>query len=805
MYHALPIGLTTLLIYLFTLFLSSSGLTTKTVHRRFWNWILLGSFLIAGLFGLFMALKITYKWDIPFYDQLRQWHVETGIAMAFTGIIHFTWHIGYYFRKSEQRNDNSVVTGRGMSISQGTASKLLMLTGFASSSAQFIMMREASIMGGGSEASTGSFLWVWLVIAAAGASAGSRPGSSHPGKLMWTLITGMFVAPMIFILMNRLLLGPGEISSMSGSLVIIAVSALPVTFISALVFVRLSAIRQQTGGSVAGSSFAIETIGSVTAGIITTLTLAMHLSNYRLYILVLLASTLMTVMFLNYPLWMRRAAMVSVILLALAAVILNPDTAVRDMLLRGVRAEKSIDTPYGNITIGTYGGERTVFYDHRPLFFSGDIIRSEENIHYPLLQRQKFGKVIVISGGISKHIEQLVKHDIDEVVYLEHDPGVIAAEGAADTTAGKMQLKVVRKEPLAFFRKNGDTFDAVLQLIPPPSALSVNRFFTVEYFRLVKEHLSPEGIFMCTPMPYYNYSPESYRKGFSPVFNALKKTFDNVMILPGSSLYAIASDGALSDSISVLAARSGIVNDYVNSDYLNDDETRRRSKQILSLVDHGADLNTALKPSSSLFTNVLSLESRGPGRGIIAMVFAMIVLPFVLVRKGGFVMFASSAGLAGFGMMLIFVLQVTTGNIYMLTALMLTFLMSGLAAGAAGTHTTLTRQLIVCPLLLFILFILTGLLAPFLVTVSPGIIIPLVLVLLASAGFLTGITYRMLTLHGGQKTTGTVYASDLAGSALGYLTVSALLVPLIGIGNVCFALASLILIAGIFAVVTIKH
>lgn len=805
MYHALPIGLTTLLIYLFTLFLSSSGLTTKTVHRRFWNWILLGSFLIAGLFGLFMALKITYKWDIPFYDQLRQWHVETGIAMAFTGIIHFTWHIGYYFRKSEQRNDNSVVTGRGMSISQGTASKLLMLTGFASSSAQFIMMREASIMGGGSEASTGSFLWVWLVIAAAGASAGSRPGLSHPGKLMWTLITGMFVAPMIFILMNRLLLGPGEISSMSGSLVIIAVSALPVTFISALVFVRLSAIRQQTGGSVAGSSFAIETIGSVTAGIITTLTLAMHLSNYRLYILVLLASTLMTVMFLNYPLWMRRAAMVSVILLALAAVILNPDTAVRDMLLRGVRAEKSIDTPYGNITIGTYGGERTVFYDHRPLFFSGDIIRSEENIHYPLLQRQKFGKVIVISGGISKHIEQLVKHDIDEVVYLEHDPGVIAAEGAADTTAGKMQLKVVRKEPLAFFRKNGDTFDAVLQLIPPPSALSVNRFFTVEYFRLVKEHLSPEGIFMCTPMPYYNYSPESYRKGFSPVFNALKKTFDNVMILPGSSLYAIASDGALSDSISVLAARSGIVNDYVNSDYLNDDETRRRSKQILSLVDHGADLNTALKPSSSLFTNVLSLESRGPGRGIIAMVFAMIVLPFVLVRKGGFVMFASSAGLAGFGMMLIFVLQVTTGNIYMLTALMLTFLMSGLAAGAAGTHTTLTRQLIVCPLLLFILFILTGLLAPFLVTVSPGIIIPLVLVLLASAGFLTGITYRMLTLHGGQKTTGTVYASDLAGSALGYLTVSALLVPLIGIGNVCFALASLILIAGIFAVVTIKH
>ena len=43
-----------------------------------------------------------------------------------------------------------------------------MLTGFASSAAQFILMREAVILGGGTEASAGFFLWVWLIIAAAG-------------------------------------------------------------------------------------------------------------------------------------------------------------------------------------------------------------------------------------------------------------------------------------------------------------------------------------------------------------------------------------------------------------------------------------------------------------------------------------------------------------------------------------------------------------------------------------------------------------------------------------------------------------
>jgi hypothetical protein len=50
-----------------------------------------------------------------------------------------------------------------------------------------------------------------------------------------------------------------------------------------------------------------------------------------------------------------------------------------------------------------------------------------------------------------------------------------------------------------------------------------------------------------------------------------------------------------------------------------------------------------------------------------------------------------------------------------------------------------------------------------------------------------------------------VYASDLAGSALGYLTVSTLLVPLAGICNVSFILAALILIAGIIVSVHFKH
>lgn len=806
MYHAIPIGLTTLVIYLFTLYLSSSGFTGKQAHRRFWNWILLCSFFAAALMGLLMALKITYRWNIPFYDQLLHWHVETGIALAFTGVIHLTWHLNYFFGRNSRQSKENAPEGRPETLTDpGLPGKLLMLTGLASSSAQFILLREAVIMGGGTEASTGLFLWVWLVMAAAGADAGGKHGTASPGRMMWTLVAGIFLAPLLFISMNIMLLGPGETPSVITTIIILVITAAPVTFISSLVFVRLSAIRQKTGGFIPGNSFGVETIGSVAAGIITTLALTAHITNYRLYILILLFSAAMTAHLLNKNKWTGRTAWIIAMLLGVTTFILNPDAAIRSMLMRGVNAEKSIDTPYGNITYGTYGGERTVFYDHRPLFFTGDIIRTEENIHYALLQRPEFNRVMVISGGLIKHIEQLAKHNIGEVLYLELDPGIIAAEGAGDTTAGTMKITVVRNDPCTFFRKNKEAFDAILQLIPPPSTLSVNRYFTEEYFKTIKDHLSPGGIFMCTPMPYFNYSPQSYRKGFSPIYNGLKNTFSNVILIPGSSLYAIASDSSLSDSVSVLVSRSGMINDYVNGDYLDDNEARRRGENIISMMAGETAVNTAVRPVSSWFTNVLSLESRGLNVGVIAMMIVLIIIPFIFIRKGGAVMFTSSAGLAGFGMIMIFILQMAAGNIYMLTSLLLTLLMAGLAAGAAGKRFMSPAKLTVCSLLLAVIYAITGILSHSLVTAPPGIVIPFTSIMLVSAGFLTGRIFRLTTEKGGQKRTGSVYASDMAGSAIGYMTVSTILVPLTGMSNVCYLLAVIIMISGIFALVTNRH
>ncbi len=278
---------------------------------------------------------------------------------------------------------------------------------------------------------------------------------------------------------------------------------------------------------------------------------------------------------------------------------------------------------------------------------------------------------------------QLSKYKIKEVVYIEHDPGIIAAENAHDTLLNEMQVRVVKSDPVKYLKNTRATFDAVIQLIPPATTLAVNRYFTREYFGTVKEHLKEGGVFTCTPAPYYNYSPESYRRSFSPVYNSLRAVFNNVTAIPGSSLYVMASDSSLTAGIASVVSERGIENIYVNGDYLDDADIKARGDLIISQTDTAAGQNSVTKPVSAWFSNSMSLELRGAGSTSWAITVMLVIVPFFFIRRKGFVMFAASAGLAGYAMITVFLLQAAIGNMYILSALVLSLLMGGLASGAS--------------------------------------------------------------------------------------------------------------------------
>jgi hypothetical protein len=90
-----PVGLT-LGFYFLTLLLVKKKKLSLVIHRWIWNMVLLISFLVSGLLGLLLVVRINYGLKPLFSFNGLYWHVEAGIVMATVIFIHIGWHWGYY-------------------------------------------------------------------------------------------------------------------------------------------------------------------------------------------------------------------------------------------------------------------------------------------------------------------------------------------------------------------------------------------------------------------------------------------------------------------------------------------------------------------------------------------------------------------------------------------------------------------------------------------------------------------------------------------------------------------------------------
>ena len=103
-YYFVPIAVFLFAVYLISLYLSRIKKIKVSQHRKIWNVILLITFLVSGIFGIILAILISYGIRLDFYSDLLFWHVEFGIAMAIISIFHISWY-WKYFRRIFKRNN----------------------------------------------------------------------------------------------------------------------------------------------------------------------------------------------------------------------------------------------------------------------------------------------------------------------------------------------------------------------------------------------------------------------------------------------------------------------------------------------------------------------------------------------------------------------------------------------------------------------------------------------------------------------------------------------------------------------------
>jgi len=807
MYHVIGTGLTAIILYLISYFFYQIGYYSLQFHRKIWNSLLAITFLLTALAGIFMALQINYKWNIPFIKSVLKWHVEFGIGMAFTGILHFIWHLSYF---------GKMFTGQETHLQKQNLQKMtsieistnLFIVGFVSSSVQLLLIREIMNIAGGYELITGTFLGSWLIASAIGASIAGKSPLNDVRKINLIFSLSPLLSLLLLFLLERMFLRTGETPSFLISVIYTFIVLLPFCMVSGFTFVKLISIARTDNNYTPGKSFSIETTGGVVSGISISVLTSGLMNTYQLLLIIILLSV--AYVFFNFRVRNNKTIIFAksfVIVLASVIIFFHPDVFFRQILLPGIKVTGSEDTPYGNITQGKYESEQSVYYNQRLQAYVDDVIEREENIHYAMLQCKFPEKVILISGSLHSHLKEIEKYPVKKIIYIERDPALTALEvSSTDSFAG--ELTIENKDAFRYISGSGDLVDVIILMIPPPSTLLLNRYYTTEFFIDVKKRLNTGGIFMCSPGPGETYFNKESLIMYSSIYNSLTNVFKNVKPVVGNKLYFIASDKELSVSFCKLAEMRNIKNTYVNSDYLSDDLTAKKSDEVIALIDHNIKQNRSAFPVACFhyqsYNISKNLDEKIPAIILMVLVFAA---PVLAIKRRNLLMYFSASALAGFEIVSLLTLQLIVGNMYQLTGLVIAGLMTGLAVGAGREISFMKifsiRKKVIFLLLFYLGF---GLIYKYIIGIGNSLpAVGLIILLAFIPAVCTGHIFCELTTNiEGTESSPAIYSADLAGSAFGFILISGFAVPVLGIQFSIFLLSSLVFAGFLFGIIINK-
>jgi spermidine synthase len=799
MYNVIGIGLTATLLYFLSYLFCRIGYYSLAFHRKLWNTCLAIVFLFTALAGVFMAIQISYKWDIPFIKTILKWHVEFGIGLSFTGIFHLLWHVPYFLKildKQEIIHENKVL----LKPASSETSINLFIVGFVSTSVQLLLIREMMNIAGGYELIAGTFLGSWLMVSAIGASVAGKSPLFEIKKIILIFALSPLFSLLMLILFSRLFLITGETPSFLISMIFTFIVLIPFCLVSGFTFIKLVLIARTRNDFVPGKSFSIETTGGIISGIAISVLTASFLNTYQTLFLVILFSIAYTL--LTYYVRNVTAKIFTKVIIALVAaciIIFNPDIIFRQLLLPGISVTSSKDTPYGNITQGKYKGEKSLYYNQRLLIYNDDVIEREENIHYAMLQANSPEKVILISGSLRTHLPEILKYPVKKVIYIERDPSLTEIEISQNKTFSD-KLLIENSDAFSYIRNPGELVDVIILLVPPPSTLLLNRYYTSEFFSFVKLRLKSDGIFMCSPGPGDTYFNNESTRLYSSVYNSLRSVFKNVEPVVGNKFYFIASDKDLSVSFCKLAETKNIKNTYVSSDYLSDEQTRKKSDEVNLLLDPKIRNNKSTFPIACLhFQSYFFSKYLDEKTPAIILMLVLFAVPAMFVKKKNIVMYLSAAALSGFEIIILLTLQLIVGNMYQLTGLIIAALMTGLSVGA-GVKISFIDKISSRNkgILLIVYYLCFSLFYNYMFALRSGFSAVAIIIISAFIPSLfTGQLFRRLSNNDEYLVkTHEIYSADLAGSAFGFIIVTGITVPAFGV-RVSILLLSVMILAGL--------
>ena len=321
----------------------------------------------------------------------------------------------------------------------------LFLIGFVAIVGQIVLIRELLVIFYGNELSTAIILASWLVWTSLGSASLGRIADTISNKhrvfgLIQLLLALLLPSSILVVRLSRILwsIPVGEVIDLATMMVISFAILAPFCFLSGFLFALGCSLHSEaTGGrsKSVGFVYLLEAIGSGAGGVAFT-AIFVHFLNHLQTSFALSALLVLSSMFLLFHpsgpkrgrswTWVSGSVLIGLfILLALQGE--KWEMMSRGWEWKGYRLIGSEDTLYGNLT-AVSAGEQISFYENGLWMFTcPDLLTAEESVHFALLEHPDPKRILLVGGGISSSLAQILKHPtVARVDYVELDPTVIA-------------------------------------------------------------------------------------------------------------------------------------------------------------------------------------------------------------------------------------------------------------------------------------------------------------------------------------------------------------------------------------------
>jgi spermidine synthase len=709
----------------------------------------------------------------------------------------------------------SFKAGRSLQIS-------LFALGFTSLYTQIFLLREFMSVLYGNELVMAIILSNWMILTGIGAMFGSlflRIRNKYP-----FLVFLQFVLALLPILTTLKLDLWKAFSVPFGSMVSLwtmySVSLLllaPFCLLNGFLFVAYSSLlSEMKNNNEYGRSYSMESFGSMAAGIVVNFVFLWLFDTWFSLKILLVVNMMVTFLLFrrSVPSFSKWIILPVMLLLMVLPFCTNLSGYCGRILFPGQKLLSSRETPYGKVDVTMNPGQLNFYENGLLLFSTGNAIFNEEAVHYAMVQHPAPKSVFLAGGGISGTMIEILKYPVERIGYVEINPAVIMTGLRFSDFSFDRRIHVYENDARKFLKTFPQKYDVALLNLPDPSTLQINRFFTSEFFHLLKSRLNPGAVVSLTLASTADYVSENAGRLNAVIFQTLRSVFENVIILPGQKNYFICSDRPVSTDIAAMIGRKGIQTQYVNAYYLDDDLLRDRSSYIVSHLPVTEEINKDSRPIAFFRQISYWTSFFGTNIKIIALVLIvfLILLGFVL-NPVSFGLFTGGFTASSIEIIILLVSQVAFGFVYQMYGLIVTIFMTGLAGGSVLQHkfipnpaihsylalqASLAGFCIILPVILYVsgLFAISGL--PFILILS---------VLTFTIAFLTGLEFSVSTfLRPGSMANIPIrnYSADLFGSSLGVLVAAIFLIPLLGTCMSCALLAGLNILSASFLLIRRK-